>query len=104
VITIHSSSLAAQPIGFPQPNRTSNSNEPTSLPADAQNKYGQALPASTPEQIEAAISQTGLAKENNVFQETDRRLNKALQAYHQIRNQTIQVQLENNLDRVDYYA
>lgn len=101
MITIHNSSLAAQPIGFSQPNPANNGNRPV---GDAPNNYQQEPSASTPEQIEAAISQTGLPKENNFSQETDRRAIKALQAYNQTLNQLTQNQLQNNIVGIDYYA
>lgn len=105
MITIHNSSLAAQPVGFTQPNPASLNKKPASFPAaNDQNNNGQGPSASTPEQIQAAIAQTGLTEEGNFSQESNRRANQALQAYNQTRNQPIQAQLENIISRVDYYA
>lgn len=104
VITIHNSSLASQPVGFSQPQRTSLDNKPTPPAANEQNNSIQAPPASTPEQIQAAVAQIGLTKEDNFSQENNRRTNQALQAYNQTRNQPVQTQLENIISRVDYYA
>ncbi|MGY6277796.1 hypothetical protein [Methylomonas sp. MgM2] len=105
MITSRNTSLAAQTIGFARPYSAGISNQSITLPtANEQNNNKQESNPSTPEQIQAAISQTGLSKENHFIQEGDRRVNQALQAYNQIRNASQQTQLENIIVRVDYYA
>jgi len=104
VINIHSSS-AAQPSSFVRPNPADLNNKPAQLPtANDQNNSGQTSPVSTPEQIQAAVAKTGLTRDDNFSQETDRRTRQALQIYNQTRNQPMQTQLENLIVRVDYFA
>jgi len=102
VITIHNSSLASQRVGFSRPTSTAVNNGASTV--NDQNNPGPDASASTPDQIQAAIKQTGLPTDANFPQESSRRANQALQAYNQTRNHPIQAQLENLISRVDYYA
>lgn len=106
MITIHNSSLVFNRAGYIKPEQVSldkKQAQPLAVTND-QHEKNQGLPVSTPEQVQAAIAQVGLTKDDNFSQENDRPTNKALQAYNQTRNQPNQIQLENILPRVDYYA
>lgn len=103
--TIHSSSLAFYPAGYIKPEQDSlNTKQARPVAFDEQKQKQENLPASTPEQIKAAIANVGLKKEEGFSQESNTRINRALQAYNQTRDQPIQTQLENIISSVDYYA
>lgn len=105
MITVHNSSLTVPAFGSTELNPASLNKKTTPLPAvNEQDNNGTTPRASTPEQIQAAVAQTGLTTEIDFSQEYDRRTNQALQAYSQTRNQPVQAQLDNLIVRVDYYA
>ncbi len=105
MITIHNSSLAYIRTGYNSPEQTAiDRKQLQPVSTDEQNKKNQRTAVSTPDQIQAAIAQTGLAKESNLSNENDRRTNLALSAYNQTRNQPVRAQLENIISRVDYYV
>ncbi|WAR43906.1 hypothetical protein [Methylomonas rapida] len=100
--TIHSSSLAFYPTGYLKPEQDSLNKK--QAPLDEPNPLNLNLPAWTPEQIQKAMASAGLNKHNDFSQEANTRTNRAVQAYHQTRDQPIQAQLENIISRVDYYV
>ena len=105
MITIHNSSLASIRNGYIKPEQLSvDKRQAQTTSPEEQRKKEQGTQASTPDQIQAAITQTGLSKESNLSNENDRRTNIALKTYNQTRNQQAQAQLENIISRVDYYA
>lgn len=108
VNSIHSSSLAYIPAGPTRPEQESFAKKNPQPPAsdnltspDAQRNL---LPASTPEQIQKALAQSGFDNEGGLSQNQNPRAQKALQSYVDNRNQAMQVQLESVISRVDYYA
>lgn len=106
MITIHNSSLAFNRVGSVKPDQDEFAlkKAPAQRIGNAPDEKDQGLPASTPEQIQSAIAKAGLSKQDSFSQGTDRRVNKALQTYSQTLNQPIQVQLDNSISGVDYYA
>jgi len=105
VLIVHNSSLTVPAFGSTEPNPASLNKKTAPSPAvNEQDNNGTTRSASTPEQIQAAVAQTGLTKEIDFSQGNDRRTNQALQAYSQTRNQPVQAQLDNLIVRVDYYA
>ena len=105
MITVHNSSLTVPAFGSTESNPASLNKKTAPLPAvNEQDNNGNKPRASTPEQIQAAVAQTGLTKETDFSQGNNRRTNQALQAYSQTRNQPVQAQLDNLIVRVDYYA
>ncbi len=105
MITIHNSSLTFPRTGDVKLAQAAvDKNQAQSASEDGRNKTTQASPASTPDQIQAAIAQTGLSKESSFSNDNNRQTNIALNAYNQTRNQAIQAELESTITRVDYYA
>jgi hypothetical protein len=107
VNSIHSSSLAAHQTGYIRPardslNQTQAKNEATVSVKHTENIAE--IQASTPEQIQNALTKTGLNRPGSFFEHNTPRSNKALQAYAQTSEQLNQTQLENIISHVDYYA
>ncbi|MCQ8105026.1 hypothetical protein NP590_12995 [Methylomonas sp. SURF-2] len=105
---IHSSSLAAYPVGFHKPEQDRFTQKP--LQPDAFSQQATDVPnkahaaASTPEQIKTALADAGLNPRNPDSQGGDANSNKAMQAYQQSSKLAGQQRLENLISRVDYYA
>ena len=105
--TIHSSSLAAPKSGYIRPAQDSltqtqaKKNAESSYKSEAEPREAQ---TSTPEQIQTALAKVGLTKQDGYFENTTTRTVKALQAYTQTSEHINQIQLENIISRVDYYA
>lgn len=108
VNTIHSSSLAAHKTGYIRPAQDNLTQ--TQAKKDVESSYGQSdalqrdVQTSTPEQIQTALAQVGLNRQDSFFENTTARNVKALQAYTQTSEHINQTQLENIISRVDYYA
>ena len=106
--TIHSSSLAAYPTGFIKPEQDSlaksraQTNKAENLTKDFERRLE--APASTPDQIKAALIESDREQSGMPMQNQDNKTRKALQAYSQAHEQLNQNKLEGLISRVDYYA
>lgn len=107
--TIHSSSLAFYPVGYkyPQTGPTdAKPEQPRAADAEAELKnrqpQSQRQPSSTA-QIEAALAEAELTIETR-NPPTNSRTLKALNAYAENRNQSVQAQLNQTLSGIDLYA
>lgn len=106
--SIHSSSLAFYPAGYIKPDTNAfdkNQGNQAVVDNEAGNeRQTQKTPASTPKQIEAAITDAGLTIDNRYDQPTNARAAKALAAYTQTRNQPIQAQIADTFVGLDLFA
>ncbi|WP_157198224.1 hypothetical protein [Methylomonas sp. DH-1] len=105
--TIHSSSLAFYPVGYQYRQTGAADAKPEQPPladtdAALKNRQPQSQPSST-EQIEAALAETELTIETRNAPTNSRAL-KALNAYTENRNQSVQARLHQTLSGIDLYA
>lgn len=106
--TIHSSSLASYPSGYIKPEQDSLAKNRVPIkiaenPVETIDRRP-GKPASTPEQIRAALLASEMEQPSSLMQDLDNRTQRALQTYNQTREQLNQNKLEGLIARVDYYV